>query len=73
MIKLDAGRCFEPAPGLSRWGSHFLGAVVDVRAGDQCRGRGQLDCPRSIRQTMRYVPCRALWQPASSNTGLLTL
>jgi hypothetical protein len=25
MIKLDACRCFEPAPGLSRWGSQFWG------------------------------------------------
>jgi hypothetical protein len=26
----DAGRSFEPAPGLSRSGSHFLGTVVNV-------------------------------------------
>ena len=32
MIKFDAGRCFEPAPGVSRWGSHLLGAVINVRA-----------------------------------------
>ena len=28
--------------------------------------------PSSIRYTMRYVPRRAPWQPASSNTGLPT-